>query len=691
MDCDAQNRAKPPILRKTVAHPVLRDLEQLHRSELLADIDLHFARFIARLDARARGPASAPAGSAPTAAEGPTSQPAPKGAGGDPAAVETVPSGTSPGGDPGAAADPQLLLAAALASHATGEGHVCIDLRAIAGGAVLETPDRPALSAPPLEPWLAALRRSPVVGEPGDFRPLVLDGAGRLYLHRYWDYEREVAEALLERAGAEADGIDETALRAGLDRLFAEAPEVAPDWQRIAAAVAALKRLCVISGGPGTGKTSTVIRILALLLEQAGDRPCHIALAAPTGKAAARMQEAIRRAREALAVDEGIRARIPDRAATLHRLLGARPDSVYFRHDRRNPLPADVVVVDEASMVDLALMAKLMRALRPEARLILLGDKDQLASVEAGAVLGDICGGPGGFSAPFRARLESLTGRRLNSGEEGPPAAGEGGPLADSIVLLRHSYRFGADSGIGRLAGAVVAGDAARAGELLRAGVYPDIVWSPLQDPTLFGQAAAGRLVEGFGSYLRLLAEGAKPEAVFQAFNRFRILCPHRAGAAGVSTLNPLVAAILDRAGLLEARHLWYPGRPVMITRNHYELHLFNGDLGIAMPDPEAGGALRVFFEAEEGGLRRYSPARLPEHETCYALTVHKSQGSEFDEVLLLLPAALSPVLTRELLYTALTRARSRVEIWGPDAVVREATARATRRSSGLRDTLWPA
>jgi exodeoxyribonuclease V alpha subunit len=262
--------------------------------------------------------------------------------------------------------------------------------------------------APPLADWRTALRQSPVVGRPGDYAPLILDDAGRLYLYRYWAYERQLAEDVLRRLADEPSGVDIPRLRAGLDRLFPPAGDAEVDWQRIAAAVAVLKQFCVISGGPGTGKTTTVIRILALLAEQAA-RPLHIALTAPTGKAATRMQEAIRLARDRLPVSPAIREAIPGEAMTIHRLLGYRPGSVRFRHDRDNPLPVDALVVDEASMVDLALMAKLVRALPPRARLILLGDKDQLASVEAGAVLGDICGDSTGFSPAFRERLIEAT------------------------------------------------------------------------------------------------------------------------------------------------------------------------------------------------------------------------------------------------------------------------------------------
>ncbi|MDX1656313.1 MAG: AAA family ATPase, partial [Candidatus Competibacteraceae bacterium] len=282
--------------------------------------------------------------------------------------------------------DPALVLGAVLTSHLTASGHVCADLRELAGRLVLEAEGAEPLLAPDLPHWIARLRDSPVVGAAGEFKPLVLDPVGRLYLHRYWDYERQLAQGLRARA-RERDGVDEARLKADLTTLFAQP---AFDWQRVAAATAVLQRLVVISGGPGTGKTTTVTRILALLLSQ--DPQLRIQLAAPTGKAAGRMQEAIRQAKDRLPLAPGLRTAIPEQAATLHRLLGWRPGAAGLRHGPDNPLALDVLVVDEASMVDLALMTRLLGALPPGARLILLGDKDQLASVEAGAVLADICG-----------------------------------------------------------------------------------------------------------------------------------------------------------------------------------------------------------------------------------------------------------------------------------------------------------
>ncbi len=582
-------------------------------------------------------------------------------------------------------ADAFLGLAARLVCNATSQGHICASLADAAAAPTAATGEIRPEGIPPLSVWCEALRRHPVVGRPGDQAPLILDGAGRLYLYRYWAYEHELALDIQGRVADDPPAVDPRRLRAGLDRLFPPSAD-AVDRQRVAAAVAALKRFAVISGGPGTGKTTTVVRILALLLEQAG-APLRIALAAPTGKAAARMQEAVRGSRETLPVDPWIRDAIPVEAATIHRLLGVRPGSVNFRHDRDDPLPADVLVVDEASMVDLALMAKLARAVPRAARLILLGDKDQLASVEAGAVLGDICGDAPGFSPGFRRRVFEATGQ--DAADLAGPASHDGpagGSIGDAIVQLTRSYRFGPDSGIARLAHLVNQGDGPASLELVTRGGCEDVVWRPLESP----RDLLPRIAE-IGARLGAYLAAETPEAALAALDRFRVLCAHRTGPYGVEALNALIATCLESRGAIHPRAPWYHGRPVLVTANDYNLQLFNGDLGVTLRDAAADHALRVFFRTADGRPRRVPPARLPEHETAFAATVHKSQGSEAEEIALILPGQASPVTTRELLYTAVTRARSRVEIWGNRSVFEAAVARRLSRSSGLRDALWGA
>ncbi|MGA2402303.1 MAG: exodeoxyribonuclease V subunit alpha, partial [Syntrophobacteraceae bacterium] len=455
------------------------------------------------------------------------------------------------------------------------------------------------------------------------------------------------------------------------------------DWQKVAAFTSAMKGFCVISGGPGTGKTFTVAKILALLLEQPGAEKIRIALAAPTGKAAARLQEAIKNSKEKLNCRQEIKKLIPEEASTIHRLLGSVPDSPYFRHNSENLLPAEVVVVDEASMVDLALLSKLVQAVPPSARLILLGDKDQLASVEAGAVLGDICdtGKAHGYSQKFCNALKQVAGENVACPTEG----GDGPGIRDSIIQLRRSYRFGAVSGIGEVSRAVNEGDGIRAMELMKSGSSADIQWKELPRPETMPAVFKERIIEGFSPYLL----EPDPAKAFDLFNKFRILCALREGPHGVHHMNLLVEQTLRDEGLIHRDGRWYAGRPVMITRNDYNLRLFNGDVGITLPDPKLENELRVFFPAPDGSMRTFPPLRLPEHETVYAMTVHKSQGSEFDHVLFLMPDRSVPVLTRELVYTAITRAREKVEVWGKEEVFKAAISRRIERISGLREGLW--
>lgn len=605
---------------------------------------------------------------------------------------------------------PEVLLAVALTSRAVGEGHVCLDLARVAtADGLVDDSGAPVDRSgwPSLADWRAALADSPLVA--GEATPLVLAEHG-LYLRRYWRYEERVAAAIAERvAQGAADAPDAAALRDGLARLFPDvdgAPR--PNWQRVAAFAALRHRFCVISGGPGTGKTHTVVRILALLIEQALRRqgvPPRVALLAPTGKAAARLTESIRAGVPSLPCDAAVRDAIPLDAATIHRRLGALPGrSAVFRHHRGNPLRVDVALVDEASMVDLALMAHLGDALPPQARLILLGDRDQLASVEAGAVLGDICnsGGAAPPSAAFAAALHAVSGDVVPASAPPPAASAQlsftnmlersaPAAIADSIVVLTHSYRYAAAGGIDRVARAVNAGDAAAVFEACAAGGA--VRWrEPAAGDGLDDELAA-ELLAGFGDYAR----AGTPLERLRALDGFRVLCAHRRGPFGVETVNAQIEQLLAAQGWLRPDEPAYCGRPILVTRNDYGLGLFNGDVGVIAragePADAAGGdappARVAYFPAEHGATRAIAVARLPEHETVFALSVHKSQGSEFDRVALLLPRQVSPIVSRELLYTAITRARRSVLLVATREVIERAVATPVQRASGLRRRLW--
>jgi len=558
---------------------------------------------------------------------------------------------------------PELELAASLVSRAQFEGNVCFGLAPVA-----------AETKSTMDELVRKLKSAKVVGAPGEFKPLILDQANRFYLRRYWEYEQSLARAILARLNTALPAVDEISLTKSLDRLF---PNKDPnDWQRIAAWTAVTKNFCVITGGPGTGKTHTVLAILALLLEQAG-RPLHLALAAPSGKAAIRLQESVQRGKEKLNCSPEIKTWLPNEAATLHRLLGTIPDSPYFRHNAEHQLLVDAVIVDEASMIDLATMAKLFAATPPDTRIIFLGDKDQLASVEAGSVLGDISRA----SSPKRQQTRESSGQLAFTFER-PDSNPR---LRESIVELRRNYRFTAESGIYQLVQAVNAGDADKVMTILRDSASPNLVWKTLPDRQTLPRALARPAKNGFSSYLQTV----RPVEALNRFADFRVLCAIRGGPFGVENINLLIEETLARNELLEKNSQWYHGRPVMVTRNDYSLKLFNGDLGVILEDSAREGERRACFISADGKVRQVLPSRLPAHETAFAITVHKSQGSEFEKILLILPETDSPLLTRELIYTALTRARESVEVWSSEKILRAAIARQVTRDSGLRDALW--
>ncbi|WP_250434341.1 exodeoxyribonuclease V subunit alpha [Caballeronia sp. ATUFL_F2_KS9A] len=587
---------------------------------------------------------------------------------------------------------------AALAmSRATAQGHVCLPLAALARRHDARFDEaRDAL----LASGVACLVRGGARADAADLLPLVIDEDGRLYLARYFDYERRLACSLVERSRdtrmtASREDIARQAER--IARYFGPRADDDIDWQRVAAFVALAGRLTIVSGGPGTGKTTTVVGVLACLLD--ADPDLRIALAAPTGKAAQRMQEALIERADKLPPE--LAERLPRTSFTLQRLLGVQSDG-RFRHHRDNPLPYDVIVVDEASMIDVALAAHLLEAVAPASRLVMLGDKDQLSAVEAGAVFAELSAEPS-FSHAGVARIAaalSVDAKRLEAAlpNAAPIDDSEGygdlfdakaePALTDCVVWLQKNYRFGLDSDIGRLSIAIRNGDERAALDALdpsgeRAAVLFDDGDATLSERTL------ARLAKGFAPYADALSavldgEQADHARLFDALNRFRVLCATRKGPRGVDEVNARIAAkVREQAGIaLALGAQWFAGRPVIVTRNDYALGLFNGDIGIALPG--ADGLLRVAFRLADGALRYVSPAALPPHDTAFALTVHKSQGSEFEHAALVLPGAFVRVLSRELVYTAITRAKRRVEVIGSAAIFAQAVREPTRRDSGL-------
>ncbi len=630
--------------------------------------------------------------------------------------------------------DDRVRLALALCSRQLRRGHVCLELRGLAGesGPVDEEgEDLGAGAWPEVEGWLEGLARSRLVtrladgaelsAAPAEPRPLVLElPSGRLYLRRWWDHEASLAAAIRRRAGQPAEHAAQR-LEDGLARLFPPiegAADAGRRGQAEAAALALRRRLAVITGGPGTGKTTTVLRLLALVIEQAlaaGGPAPRILLLAPTGKAAARMEESMRAGRDQLPGSEALRAAIPREASTIHRALGPRRDGTW-RHDADHPLSADLVVVDEASMIDAALMRALLEALPEPARLVILGDPDQLASVDAGAVLADICG-PEGDEDRARAGRDDRTSN--SDGQATEDRAGP--PIAGCIARLRYSFRFGPETGIGALARALRSGDVEAVLAVLEDPGREDLSWVERPAIGADGRLEAGleaRVLAGYGRYLDALDGAAVPadasddgagddgarvegerddvgarieaiQAALRALGGFRILCAHRRGPSGVARLGSAAIEALSRAGRIQVRGERWAGRPILILRNEPALGLYNGDVGLVAEDPRSRGELRAFFEGPEGGPRSLALPRLPAHETVLAMSIHKSQGSELDELAIVLPPPGSPLLTRELLYTAVTRARRGLSIHASREAIEICVRRRAARASGLQARLW--
>ena len=581
----------------------------------------------------------------------------------------------------------ELLLAAALVSNRLAQGDTCLALDTVADSSLYKSSELLSVrqKLPAVNKWRQILLEQKVVAEVIDedeteateqqLSPLLLDKNNRLYLARYWALERSLIQsihAMLERPRPE---IDKARLRLLLDTLFKHSDT--PDWQKVSVATACISNFCVITGGPGTGKTYTVAALLSALVNL-GVNANRIALAAPTGKAAARLTQSIQ---NTLAADpeKFSLANTQFEAVTLHSLLGVRFDRVNPYHHKNIPLPHDVIIIDEASMIDLPLMTRTFDAIAPSAKIVLLGDKDQLHSVESGMVLGDLCGGR------TRAELSSSLCDLL--GELGindlPVCAEPGGSISDHIVYLHKSHRVKDGGGIGNLSAAVNAGDADQVLELLQSSSSESLILLPHSAESMT-KVLRDYVIPPYAA----IAASSSPAEALSKMAETGVLCALRHGSTGAIAINRKVEKLLAEQRIIEPHNVFYDGRPIMITANSRYQGLLNGDHGLLLED-ENGKLVHFDFEDNNGDRKTVSPSRLPQHETFYAMTIHKSQGSEYSTVVVFLPDVDSPILSRELLYTAITRARERVIIVANEEQLSVCVARRSVRQSGMRDVFW--
>ncbi|MBD3615833.1 MAG: exodeoxyribonuclease V subunit alpha [Gracilimonas sp.] len=563
----------------------------------------------------------------------------------------------------------EVLLAAAACIQAQQNGNVCLDIQAWDHAYLFEDPKSEIKITGALkQSWLDALLKSRLVSTGDELKPLVVEDK-RLYLHRFWKYEEELSEWLKNKSeklypeSNEVKSILQNILQPSSD-LF----EV--NWQHVAVCLSFLKDLLVISGGPGTGKTFTVLNIIAVHAMVHSNKELRIALAAPTGKAARRLAESIESGKENLpeSILSGIV--IPDTALTVHKLLGSDFKGSRFKYNEENKLPYDIVVIDEASMLDITMWVRLIRAIGDDTKLVVLGDKDQLASVEAGSILGDLCQGENSFSEKVAATINEMSGIPV-------PVVKSKPSINDSVVFLTKSYRFGTDSGIGQFALAVNNADAEKAIRLLKDSRYPNLNWvdsssEPLQE-----------IIQKFAVDHYQYYSGEEENKRLISSNRKKILCALRRGRSGVEQINREAERLIRRKkGILNSTE-WYDGRIVMATRNDSILKIRNGEIGICKYKEEPA----IKFEGEYA--KEISATRLKEYEPAYAITIHKSQGSEFDEVAIILPSKVNSILSKEILYTAVTRARQNTLIIANEEIIRKTIQQSVSRNSGLRQKVW--
>ncbi len=542
--------------------------------------------------------------------------------------------------------DDIVAITAAVVTDAVSQGHVCLNLQQVQCYELLEYPD--------ITSWQQRLRQSSVVGKEGEYAPLILTDDGRVYLYRYWLDEQHVANAIVKRCQPIAV-INPQQLKQDFAAWTSQQAGI--DWQKVAVLMALTRQLSVISGGPGTGKTTIVLRILHMLHQQ--DPSLSIALTAPTGKAAARLQQAV--------MDSDNKSL---EAKTLHRLLGINAHNENGRYNPKQPLPVDVIIIDEASMIDISLMAKLMQALPDKARIILLGDSQQLSSVESGAVLANLCDHGSQFSALFCQTAQDITGLSLVETADGE------NNLMDSIVLLQHSYRFDKDSEIAQLATAVKVGEINAVYDVLN---NADIWQQQCDDNSIQKQ-----VIQGYKAYFEAIKTNQDAVSCLRIFEQYRVLSALKQGPQSVASVNGLIEAYLQKQGW-KTNQTFYHGRPIMVVKNNYQQRLFNGDVGLVLYNEQ--GVLQACFLGDNK-VRWIPLNRLPAHEIVFSMTIHKSQGSEFDAVCVLLAEEETALLNRELLYTAVTRAKKKISLFSSDMILHKTVTTQHQRETGLANLL---
>ncbi|MFP8488232.1 exodeoxyribonuclease V subunit alpha [Gracilimonas sp. Q87] len=566
------------------------------------------------------------------------------------------------------AANDEILLAGTACIFAQKNGHICIDLNKPTNEPLFDE-DKTGirLDTATFEKWLNSLGTSELVSKDGSLQPLVME-EGRLYLHKFWKFEEELTAWIRNRAKI-TNEITENEKKVIAEFIKPKKEQFVSNWQEVALCLSFIKNLIVISGGPGTGKTHTVLNIITAQLLSNQNKNYNIALTAPTGKAARRLIDSIEEGKESLPNHLKEEIVLPESAMTVHKLLGASYRSNTFQYDNENHLPHDIVVVDEASMLDINMWVRLVRAIGPNTKLVVLGDKDQLASVEAGSILGDICAGENSYSNEVATQISDLTGTAPLTAAPNTPA------INDCVVFLTKSYRFSDDSGIKKLADAINDQNSEAVLNLLQNEDHPDLKWIEPKTNTL------EKIISKYG--LNHFEEySANDEKRMEASNSRKILCAIRKTKYGVESINQLVEIGIKRKNSLIISNDWYDGRLVMATKNDAALRIRNGEMGIFNIKED-----KIQFEGEHNFS--ISPSRLADYESAYAITIHKSQGSEFEDVAIMLPESYSDVLSKEILYTAVTRARKNTLVFGSKDVIQKTVERSVNRQSGVKGKIW--